>query len=124
MHGYRSFSSLFVVIVIFIFVLESYAVLLNPDVINSILLESPRGIAISPVTRALFVSDFDNNRILKFDDADSVNSATTLNQVIGQQDLMNHFPNQGTGQPSRSSLSGPQGIWVDERDTLWVADST
>jgi len=42
--------------------------------------------------------------------------------VFGQADLTGALPNQGQDYPSANTLSAPRSIWVDGRDTLWVAD--
>ena len=68
----------------------------------------------------LYVSDYDLNRVLRFDNANSLISGAALSAsaVLGQPDLMSF-----DGGTSSTALSGPWGIWVDSGGRLWVADS-
>ena len=76
---------------------------------------------------ALYVSDTGNNRVLIWKDSVHFRNGDPADLVIGQPDLHTGVANvdtQGSPNPSRTSLSGPEGIAVNPADgTLYVADS-
>ena len=69
----------------------------------------------------LYVCDTGNNRVLVCNDP-STHGDTQCNRVIGQQGSFTTFsPNSGG--VSASSLSHPEGCWVDGSGALWIADT-
>lgn len=63
----------------------------------------------------LWVADYGNNRVLRYDAPLSTGEAASV--VIGQ-------PNMTTSDSTYpSSLSGPNSVWLDAQGNLWVADS-
>lgn len=79
-------------------------------------LRSPVGVAYNG--RMLAVADTDNNRVLVW------RSLPTTNQqnadfVVGQPD----FTSTAAGTTDKR-LRGPQGVWLDAADGLWVADTS
>lgn len=77
----------------------------------------PLGVAYNG--RYLAVSDTENNRVLVW------RSLPTTNQqnadfVVGQTSFTT---NTTSRTPSATNLRGPQGVWLDENDGLWVADT-
>ena len=76
---------------------------------------------------ALYVSDTANNRVLIWKDSAHFHSGDPADLVIGQPNLRTGAANvdtQGSLNPSATSLSGPEGIAVNQTDgTLYVADS-
>ncbi|MDP1879374.1 MAG: hypothetical protein Q8K60_00375 [Parachlamydiaceae bacterium] len=66
---------------------------------------------------SLWVSDYLNNRVLRFDNASVKPSSSSADAVIGQTDY--NFNTSGT---SSSKLKGPVGVFVDESGNLWVTD--
>lgn len=78
--------------------------------------EKPVALAIDEAGN-LWVADWDLHRILRFDDAVSLNGIVTADGVLGQSGLSTFTP--GT---TISSLSSPGGLAVDAAGRLWVAD--
>ena len=79
---------------------------------------NPDGVALDSAGH-LYVSDFNNSRVLEYD---TPLSNTTANRVFGQLNgFMTQFCNI-EGAPSARSLCTPDGITVDGADELVVAD--
>ena len=91
-------------------------------------INSPYKIAVdySQSPFALYVSDTNNHRVLVWRDVVRFATGGAADLVIGQPDLVTALPNvdtRGTFIPSSTSLTAPRGIMVDDRGTLYVADS-
>ena len=73
----------------------------------------------------IYVSDFNNNRILGWSDASSFVSGDPATLVIGQPDINSTGVNagRGAGAPTASTLNGPNGMAVDAAGNLYVADT-
>ncbi len=85
--------------------------------------DAPVGVAYDPATGKVFISDFYNNRVLRFSSVAAAKSGAPAEMVFGQKHLVAAGqPNQG-GNASASTLSSPCGIAVDAKGRLWVADS-
>lgn len=65
----------------------------------------------------LWVGDFGNRRVLRFDNASQIASFSPANAVLGQPD----FTTNSSGNTAEK-LGGPVGVWVDYTGTLWVTD--
>ncbi|MFA5832903.1 MAG: alpha/beta hydrolase-fold protein [Bacteroidota bacterium] len=65
----------------------------------------------------LWVSDYLNNRVLRFDNASSKLSGAAADGVLGQADFISNF-----GGTSANKLKGPVGVFVDRKGNLWVTD--
>jgi len=65
----------------------------------------------------LWVSDTENNRILRWDNADTAASGAAAAQVLGQTGFTTR-----TATTTASNLSRPGGMAVDASGRLWVAD--
>ncbi len=97
-------------------------VLGQPDFVTSELkaasqttLRAPVGVAYNG--RSLAVADTDNNRVLVW------RTLPTLNQqpadfVVGQANFTDYLPGL-----SDKRLRGPEGVWLDSANGLWVADT-
>jgi uncharacterized protein (TIGR03437 family) len=76
---------------------------------------------------ALYISDTANNRVLIWKDSVNFRNGDPADLVIGQPNLRTGVANvdtQGSPNPSRTSLFGPEGIAVNPADgTLYVADA-
>jgi sugar lactone lactonase YvrE len=80
-------------------------------------MDTPSGICVDTFGN-LWVADYGNHRILRFDNASKKISGSPADSVLGQIDFENNSP--GTTQ---SSLTRPTDVWVDPAGRLWVADS-
>jgi uncharacterized protein (TIGR03437 family) len=80
--------------------------------------DTPAGLAFD-AQRNLFVSDFNNSRILKFSaPVGPTASSATATAVIGQS----NFSSRGAPtQPSNTSMTGPAGLAIDYNGNLYVA---
>jgi len=65
----------------------------------------------------MWVSDYLNNRVLRFDNASSKNSGAPADGVLGQPDLATV-----TAGTSAVKMKGPVGVFVDVSGRLWVTD--
>lgn len=65
----------------------------------------------------LWVSDYLNHRILRFDHASTAVTGAAANAVLGQND----FTTKTSG-TSAAKLNGPVGVFTDNDGRLWVAD--
>jgi len=65
----------------------------------------------------LWVSDYLNNRVLRFDNASSKLSGSSADVVLGQTNFTTN-----TSGTSVNKLKGPVGVFVDGNGRLWVTD--
>ncbi len=65
----------------------------------------------------LWVADYGNNRVLRFNNAASIGSGAPANGVLGQVDFTDNTP--GT---SASKLRSPAGLITDAQGNLYIAD--
>jgi uncharacterized protein (TIGR03437 family) len=88
----------------------------------------PGAVALDNVssTPHLYVADAGNNRVLGFNDARKVQPGQKADLVIGQPDFLTavqNFPNGLATLVGDSNLLVPEGVTVDSKGDLWVADS-
>ncbi len=69
------------------------------------------------VAGRLWVSDYANNRVLRFDNASSKPTGSAADAVLGQPSLTTN--SSGT---TASTMYGPVGVFVDAAGRLWVTD--
>ncbi|MDX1982462.1 MAG: hypothetical protein SFV51_19460 [Bryobacteraceae bacterium] len=79
----------------------------------------PTGIATDG--QRLAICDTDNNRVLIWNSLPSANNQQA-DLVLGQPDFRSRAANEGSITPSQRSLSGPQGVWI-QNNRLYVADT-
>ncbi|MBI2427411.1 MAG: hypothetical protein HYV29_01180 [Ignavibacteriales bacterium] len=65
----------------------------------------------------LWVSDYLNNRLLRFDDASSKSTGASADGVLGQSNFTSN-----AGGTTSTTMKGPVGVFVDKNGTLWVSD--
>ncbi|MFK7848676.1 MAG: T9SS type A sorting domain-containing protein [Rhodothermales bacterium] len=80
----------------------------------------PTGLFVTS-TGALFVSDSQNNRILRFDNAESVSSGAAADGVLGQADFVSFEANRRQN-VAANSLRWPKDLYVDSGGRLWAVD--
>ncbi|MFZ5928961.1 MAG: hypothetical protein ACOYX1_16110 [Acidobacteriota bacterium] len=78
-------------------------------------LRNPLGVAYNG--RVLAVADTDNNRVLIWRSLPAVNQQPA-DLVVGQKDFTSSAPGLG-----EASLRGPTGLFLDDNNGLWVADT-
>lgn len=66
---------------------------------------------------SLWISDYLNNRVLRFDSASFRSSGTSADLVLGQTSFTTN--SSGT---TANKMYGPVGVFVDNNDRLWVTD--
>ena len=66
----------------------------------------------------LWVADYSNNRVLRFDNASNLPATGAVaNSVLGQPDFTS-----STDGPTQSLMYGPNRLYVDSMGTLWVVE--
>jgi len=81
-------------------------------------MSAPTAVAVDPTTGKVFVSDFSNNRVLRFSSANAMLSGSDAEAFFGQ--VSSSSNGHATTQ---KELYGPTAIAVDKNGTLWIADS-
>ena len=70
----------------------------------------------------LWVSDGDNNRVLRFDNASSKSNGASADGVLGQVDYVSGSINRG-GSAGANTLNNPAGMFVDQNGDLYITDA-
>lgn len=65
----------------------------------------------------MWVSDYLNNRVLRFDNAATAQSGSPASAALGQADFTSK-----TGSATAAGMNGPVGVFADSKGNLWVAD--
>lgn len=79
-------------------------------------MRSPTSLVVSS-TGVLWVADFSNHRVLRFDSAASKPNGSAADGVLGQANFTASSPST-----TRAGLSGPLALSLDGAGNLWVAD--
>lgn len=102
---------------------------LNPNLVEGREFYLPRGVAIDTTSSppVLYVSDYANNRILAWKDANGFTNGQTATMAIGQPDLQTTFPAGPSAvaagiSNTNSGLTRPSGLAVDASGNLYVVD--
>jgi sugar lactone lactonase YvrE len=69
----------------------------------------------------LYVTDFSNNRVLRYNNAATASSGAAANGVFGQANMTSGAENAG-GSAGATTMRYPQGVTVDRLGNLYVAD--
>jgi sugar lactone lactonase YvrE len=88
----------------------------GPEGLSQSKMDLPYALAVSS-TGSLFVSERDNNRVLRFDNAATLANGANANVVLGQPD----FTTKSLDLVA-AKMNQPSGISLSSDDTLWVAD--
>lgn len=78
----------------------------------------PTAVIVDPVTRKVFVSDFGNDRVLRFSSAAALVNGNAAEAVLGQPSFTGN-----TSAVSQTRMSLPGGLFLDHLGRLWVADT-
>ncbi|MAS95774.1 MAG: hypothetical protein CMO55_21435 [Verrucomicrobiales bacterium] len=76
----------------------------------------PHGVACGP-NGELWVADYNNHRVLRFDNAATAESGADADGVLGQSDFVSN-----TNATTRAGLYGPRGLSCDYQGNLIIAD--
>jgi sugar lactone lactonase YvrE len=90
---------------------------------------TPWGVALDPsvTPNRLYVVDSQNNRVLAYSNATSIDNLKPANAVFGQPDFVSYYPNQfdstASNSPTAGTLAYPTAAVVDSSGNLFVADT-
>jgi sugar lactone lactonase YvrE len=87
---------------------------------------NPESVAIdaSVTPNRIYVADFNNSRVLAWNDASSFATGAPADLVVGQPDFLSYFCDGSSGASvSASDLCFPEGLAVDSSGNLYVADT-
>jgi hypothetical protein len=79
-------------------------------------LNGPNDLVVDSFGR-LWVADYLNNRVLRFDNASSIASGANADAVLGQTDFTT-----SSSDTTQNKFNKPTGIHIDPSGTLWVAE--
>ena len=79
-------------------------------------LNNPIGVHVGP-DGALWVADFSNNRVLRFDDAATKPSGAAADGVLGQPDFTS-----GASGTSATEIRGPVTAFADDEGSVWITE--
>jgi len=81
-------------------------------------MRSPYNITVDPTTGKVFVSDRQNNRVLRFASRSALTNGAAAEAVLGQ---LNFTSNSAA--TTQSGMSSPSKMTIDSAGRLWVSDS-
>jgi hypothetical protein len=98
---------------------------LNGSALTSTGLTTPFAVAEDPATGKVFVSDYGNNRVLRYPSIAAMTNGAAAEAVLGQPDFTTSMsPPIAYGMPATATtFSYPEGLAVDGAGNLWVADN-
>jgi len=82
----------------------------------------PCGVAIDPNSDAIYIVDYGNHRVLRFDNRNTLNPSSIPTMAFGQSSLAGVSANGG-GSVSASGFHYPYAACVDGSGTLYVSDN-
>jgi len=82
----------------------------------------PLALFIDETNRILYVAESFYNRVLRFDNIDSLTDSSLPSAIFGQPSNSSFSPNQGLTTPNQFTLSAPNGVAVDSQvsQPLWI----
>jgi hypothetical protein len=95
---------------------------LNGSALTATGLNEPAAVAVDPATGKVFVTDFSNNRVLRYPSIAAMTNGTAAEAVLGQPNFTTSPPNSNGLSPTATTFSDPVGLAVDALGNLWVAD--
>lgn len=88
-------------------------------IFSSFNMSSTASVAIDPLTGKVFVADEDGDRVLRYPSFSSLKNGNGAEAVLGQSNF-----NDSGETATRQAMNNPNGLFVDHRGRLWVADET
>jgi len=82
----------------------------------------PCGVAIDPNSDAIYIVDYGNHRVLRFDNRNTLNPSSVPTMAFGQSSLAGISTNDG-GSVSATGFHYPYAACVDGSGTLYVSDN-
>jgi DNA-binding beta-propeller fold protein YncE len=83
-------------------------------------MDGPNGVSVDSAGW-LWVADYFNNRVLRFNSASVKGNGADADGVLGQADFTHGDPNRG-GTVAANTMNLPSGVSVDSAGRMWVAD--
>lgn len=83
---------------------------------------NPMDVTVDTTAGRVYAADYNNNRVLWWDNISSLSNGEQADGVLGQSNLDSNLPDRG-GSVSTNTLDGPWGVRLDSSGNLWVADS-
>ena len=80
---------------------------------------APIGLAVDPLSGNLYVADFNNSRVVRFQSPFANPTRIEPDAVYGQP----NFNSRTASTPSSTSLNQPRAVAFDSAGNLWVADT-
>lgn len=94
---------------------------LNGSALTATGLNEPVAVAVDPATGKVFVTDFSNNRVLRYPSIAAMTNGTAAEAVLGQPNFTTSSISNGIP-PTATTFTNPVGLAVDALGNLWVAD--
>ena len=80
----------------------------------------PSGVIVDPISRKVFVTDRENQRILRYPSVDALTNGASAEAVFGQP----RFSSSSEDNPNTElGVDDPGGLFLDRLGRLWVADT-
>lgn len=104
------------------------AVIGQPNFTSSVIgggaagMEDPQSVAVDPRNGRIYVSSYNQNRILSWPSASAFFNGQAADKVIGQANFTDTSLNRGNFPAANNRLAGPLGLAVDYSGNLYVAD--
>jgi hypothetical protein len=83
----------------------------------------PCGVAIDPNSDAIYIVDYGNHRVLRFDNRNTLNPSSVPTMAFGQSSLAGTSINGGGGSITATGFNYPYAACVDGSGTLYVSDN-
>jgi uncharacterized protein (TIGR03437 family) len=94
----------------------------SPNLVEGRELNFPNDVAVDLASKAVYVADTSNNRVLGWRSAGALSNGAPADVILGQRDRFTTIPN-GPDAAFKSGLTAPTSVAVDGSGNLYVADS-
>ena len=90
-------------------------------VTNASSLSAPTSVVVDPMSRKVFVGDENGDRVLRYSSVSALMNGASAEAVFGQA----RFSTQSDNSPTvELGMSDPDGLFLDRKGRLWVADAS